>query len=270
MRNDWFGKIMDGDSPWVAIDAWLAEHAPHILAQLRAPASRASLERLAAVAGPLPAGLVTAYTAHDGADGEWPAIFGAVRVPRAVLSARYTWWLSTEDAAAQLELVRDLGGWPSALLPFAADGAGNLLVVDLKRGAISAWDHETAETTRLADDFDAWMRDLASDMAASRVEEDGEDALTLLDAPPVRVAAPPLTPDRDARVLLAVMVEERFIELVGGADYEPLIALLHEALKSKPLAERTRRVESVLHENAVVDELFADDERIERLLKRLG
>src|SRR5262245_32469437 len=143
---------------WRRIDAWLTANAPGVLKALRPPVTAdalASLERR--LNRPLPIALRDAYGAHDGTRGEEHAILGAVRTPLDARWARYMWWLTAENALACYRLMNDLSDeWPPSLLPVAEDGGGNLIVVDLDRGTVSAWDHETWESIKLADDFGAW------------------------------------------------------------------------------------------------------------------
>lgn len=262
-------------SAWRRIDAWLSENAPEVLAQLRPPAKGEDLSKLEAyVGGKLPAAIVEAYRAHDGALEDATTIFGAVRVPKEAPWAHFMYWLSAERVREQLAFMRDLGEWPEELLPIAEDAGGNLVVIDLKSGAVSAWDHEDWSTIKLAADFAQWMNDLADDMEASRVTVDEEDedfpALLLLDKPAVAPHAPSITPDRPARVLIEVMLERKMIALARKPNIEPLVAQLTKALDVKNPQKRRETVVEVLEENDAVDELFADDETIEELLEELG
>jgi SMI1-KNR4 cell-wall len=184
------------------------------------------------------------------------------------------WWLPIDGAIGQLALLRDIGDWPEELLPIAADGGGNLIVVDVATGRVSAWDHEDWSTTALADDFGAWMTHLADDMdanlvVAGSIDDDEEDAIMLLDAPPSPAAAPHIAPDRAARVLLACLLERRLVA-VAGEDVEGLIAQLHGALATKSPAQRRRRVIAVLEESASIDEIFATDDVLGVLVDELG
>lgn len=263
---------------WQRIDAWLAANASSVLKKLRPPVTGPALAALEqGLNRPVPVSLRDAYRAHDGARGEERAIFGAVRVPPDARWARCMWWLSAEKTLGRYRFMRDLSDqWPSTLLPIAEDAGGNLLVVDLDQGTLSAWDHETWGSRKLADDFGAWMEQLAADMAAGLVvagsEEDDEDAtLTLLDAPPPLPASPPaLVPDRAARVLLDVLLERRFIALVDNADRSALVAALTRALATKGAKRRRAKVIDVLEESEVVDEIFVDDDPIGVLVDDFG
>ena len=265
-------------SPWHRIDAWLTEHAPKVLRLLRAPIDDATLAKLEAAAGkPLPASLLEAYRAHDGASGEHPTIFGALRAPNAALWARHVTWLSADRAVGSLLYMREVvKEWPAALLPIADDADGNLVVVDLDSGQVAARDHEDGSTTKLTDDFGAWMTHLADDMDARLVaigarEEKADDTLSLLDAPP---APPPPAPviarDRSARVFVEVLVEKRFVALANGVDREPLIAALARALAIKTNAIKKKTVVAVLEDSSAIEELFADDDMLHTLVDELA
>ena len=264
-------------SAWPRIDAWLVKHAPKVLARLRAPIDDAGLAKLEAEAGrPLPASLVEAYRAHDGAAGEHPTILGAVRAPKAALWARHMSWFSADRAVGSLRFMREQSeSWPLSLLPIADDGAGNLIVVDLESGVVSAWDHEDAATTRLAGDLATWMTELADDMDARLViagtpEDGADDTLELLDAPPGPPRPPPvILPDRAARVFVEVLVEKKYAVLHKGADIEPLVAALTVALTVKSASTRKSKVIALLEESDAVDEIFADDDKLGGLCDEL-
>jgi len=264
-------------SAWQRIDTWLVKHAPSVFALLREPLDDAGLAKLeAAVGQALPPSLVEAYRAHDGAMGEHPTILGAVRVPVAALWTRHMFWLSAERAVGSLRFMRELPEpWPPALLPIADDDAGNLIVTDLETGAISAWDHEDRCTTRLADDFATWMTQLADDMeaqlvVAGNVEDGHDDTLELLDAPPGPPVPPPvILPDRAARVFVEVLIEKKFAVLAKNADLEPLIAELTTALANKSAKGRKSAVIALLEESDAIEEIFADDDKLEGLVDEI-
>lgn len=257
------------ENPWPRIDAWLANNAPNVLRKLRPPAPAAALAKLEKVLGnKLPAGIVDAYRAHDGAAGENSTVFGAIRVPRQLEWARLMWWLPLEEAYARLEFMRDLGEWPDGQFPIAEDAGGNLILIDLASGAVGAWDHEDWSTKPLAKDFSLLMSALADDMEGRLVttteEEEDDDALELL-SKPMAAAAQDIAPDRAARVLIEVMIERRMLALRERFDVEPLVAELAEALDA-PGERRNAKVIDILEESEVVDEVFADDETLAKLI----
>jgi cell wall assembly regulator SMI1 len=264
------------------VDAWLAGHAPTVLEKLNPPASTAALEKLAAAArGPLPPGLVTMYQAHDGAKDD-SAVLAAMRTPQDAQWVRYAFWLSAEGAVRELAMMRDLGDWPEGLVPFAVDAGGNLLVVELGSGRVLARDHEDGVGVELAPSMDAWISDLADDIKAGLVaapnqdpdDEDFDDGRLMLlrePAPPQAIVGPPaLAPDRAARVLIEELIERKFVEIAKGADLEPLVAKLHEALQNENGAERRELVIELLEESPIIDEIFADDDKIDGLVDALS
>jgi cell wall assembly regulator SMI1 len=268
----------EASNPWPEIDAWLARNAPRVLRALRAPANDAALARVGRALGrALPVAIADAYRAHDGVRDEQNAWLGAVRVPDDARWVRYMWLLSANEALARWHFMRDLGiSWAEALLPIAADAGGNVVVVNLDDGRCGAWDHETAEVIQLASDFGAWMGALAEDMSTGLVvagsEDDDEEAtLTLLAAPaPARARRPVVAPDRPARVLLELLLERRFIALAAGANVEPLVAHLTNALSKRTAKSRASAVMSLLEESDAVEEIFAEDDWIEVLVSELG
>ncbi len=255
-------------NPWPRIDAWLAKNAPNVANKLRPPAPAAALAKLEKILGrALHPGVADAYRAHDGATGENSTVFGAIRVPQRHAWARLMWWLPLEEAYARLKFMEDLGEWPEGQFPIAEDAGGNLILIDLASGAVGARDHEDWSTKELAKDFGELMANLADDMEARLVatteEEEEDDALELLDKPAVAVEQD-VAPDRAARVLIEVMIERRILALRERFDVEPLIAELAEALESGD--KRNAKVIDILEESEVVDEVFADDETIEKLI----
>lgn len=258
---------------WLRIDAWLGENAPEVLALLRPPATAAALAELErAVGRPLPAAVVEAYRAHDGAVDESATIFGAIRTTKETRWATLMTWLSTDRICEQLSFLRELGSdWPEERMPIAEDAGGNMVFVDLETGAVAAFDHEDWATFPLAKDLPTLLNNLADDMANNLVELD-EDAdfpgLVLLDKPAAGAKQPDIARDRPARVLVAVMLERRMIALAKGHDLEPLIVKLTDALELTE--DRREKVVEILEENAAVDELFADDDEIDALLEELG
>jgi len=255
-------------NPWPRIDAWLAKNAPNVFRKLRPPAPAAAIANLEkAIKRPLPAAVADAYRAHDGATGESSTVFGAIRTPKRIQWARLMWWLPVEEAYARLKFMEDLGEWPEGQFPIAEDAGGNLILIDLASGAVTAWDHEDWSRKELANDLGVLMTTLAEDMEARLVvtteEEEEDDALELLDKP-AEPNSGDVAPDRAARVLIEVMVERRILTLRERFDVEPLIAELTEALDSGD--KRKAKVIELLEESEVVDEVFADDETIEKLI----
>jgi cell wall assembly regulator SMI1 len=264
-------------SAWKRIDAWLERKAPGVLASLNPGADPDAIAAFEKTLGrKLPESIRDAYAAHDGAIDEMAiAFFGAVRAKPQHQWLRMMSWLPLARVLEQLAFVKTLGEeWPEAHLPIALDAGGNLLLLDLDSEAILLWDHETWDPEEVAKSFGAWMTMLADDMDAKLVttseeEEEDETTLQLLETPVPSVVAPSVGPDRAARVLLAALVERKWIE-VSDTDLEPLIKELHAALSVMPPKARGRAVSNVLERSKSVDEMFADDEQIADLVEEIG
>ncbi len=169
--------------PWDSIDDWISRNAPGVARRLRPGAARAEIEALEHALGvTLPGDLVLAYEAHDGAERDARALFGAFRVTDAAAWVREMEWLSTSDAIDMLGFVREqfAGEWPKAWLPVAKDAGDNLIVYDLHAGQLLLWENETWDTWRLASSFGAAMTTLSQDMAAGRVTEEDDDGEPVL------------------------------------------------------------------------------------------
>lgn len=248
---------------------WLAQHAPLVLKRLRPPLDAPALARAArALGNTLHPSIRAAYRAHDGATGEHSTIFGAMRTRDGGQWVRSMYWLPMDQALRSWRGQRGRG-WPAAWLPLGEDGGGNILCADVQSGALEAWDHETGETIRIAEDLDAWAAQLATDMAARLVEatEESEgEALELLKEPRVEPAAQGLAKDRPAWVLIGTLVERRLITLVPGREVAPLAAALTTALRSQSPARRRARVIDALEQSDVIEEIFAADEALDLLI----
>jgi cell wall assembly regulator SMI1 len=130
---------------WTTLTTWLAEHVPEIRADLGVPASDAALAELERTVGQtLPADWHALYRLADGQRGEAAGLFyGAVFLSLEEVASEWGVWrdLSTEpDLEASFQgHVSPPGaiqnryiqlGW----IPFAHDGGGNHLGVDLAPG----------------------------------------------------------------------------------------------------------------------------------------
>ncbi|MBZ9715945.1 SMI1/KNR4 family protein [Deinococcus multiflagellatus] len=124
-----------------AFAAALQARVPALAAPLRPPASPADFQAAEAALGrPLPAPVRDAYSTHDGQDGVVPGVmFGMTWLPlRRAVQEHATWMdLAQDDTSltsepeGAIKAVSFSRGW----LPFATDGAGNGLAVDLDPGA---------------------------------------------------------------------------------------------------------------------------------------
>jgi len=124
---------------WQDIEQWLAEHATDRAGELRPGADDAAIEALAAmIAIPIPADYVASLRCHDGQVDLTDYTYLSIG------QACSTWaGLKAQDEAGNFagRRVDDPGAariqprwWSAAWLPFAKDGGGNLLCVDLAPG----------------------------------------------------------------------------------------------------------------------------------------
>ncbi|WP_437723468.1 SMI1/KNR4 family protein [Sorangium sp. So ce861] len=173
---------------WARIDAWLAEHAPPIAADLRPPATDEQIARLEALGFAYPDELAASLRVHDG-QGPY---FGQ--------SALGTWaahscddiaglWAMYGEQAADRSPVHDEGiiadpgvrprSWHERWIPFAINGDGDALVVDVDPapgGAVGQivrlhHDADGTRTCRLeAPSLATWLSELADQMEAGAWE----------------------------------------------------------------------------------------------------
>jgi hypothetical protein len=242
--------------PWPRIDRWLAANDRVVLRSLRPPlrdADAALEKRRRSLAGSASRSRTrTARTTARRARG--PAFLGAMRAPDNALWVRGMCWHPLSDAIRTHLRMLDLGVvWERSWFPFGWDGGGNLLVVEAAR-------------------LDLWMEQLANDMDARLVVQGEDDeGLTLL-ATPLPPEAPPSDrpPDLAARNLLVELFERRLVAPVRGADPTALVAALQGALAARTIAKRRAQVLAALERSPAIDEIFADDETLEELLRELG
>jgi cell wall assembly regulator SMI1 len=260
--------------PWERIDRWLAAHEKQLLGELRPPLEDAdrAFELAAQELGALSDALTDAYRAHDGEKRELCALFGATRLPRDALWAAYMWWLPFATAMKRRTFMLDLGiGWAATWLPFAEDAGGNVILVDTRTGWVAAWDHETGQPIELSPRLDVWMAQLADDMEAGLVGTDEEDGrlIRLLAPRPPDAPAPELAGDHAARVLLTALVERELVLPRQGGDPSALLADLRSALGETSIPKTRQRVLDALDDSDAIDDVFADDETLDALLREL-
>ena len=131
---------------WAHLDAFLAEHVPALAADLAAPASEADIQILADTVGSTTTEPFAAlYRFHDGQQSPTPGLFFGLQFLSSAEAAQ-EWERWAEQLRDDPALVTDIeasavpegtvhavyasGRW----VPFASDGAGNHLAIDLDPG----------------------------------------------------------------------------------------------------------------------------------------
>ena len=129
---------------WTRFERFLAEHLPALC--LAPPAAPRALDAFARAAGRGAVGaLASLYRRHDGQEGEAPALFFGLRfLPLAEVGDEWSRWSAMVEHDPSLLADIAVASHPAgavqpvyyspAWLPFAADGAGNGLAVDLAPG----------------------------------------------------------------------------------------------------------------------------------------
>ncbi len=138
---------------WIRIETWLAEHAPKTFAALAPPAERsdvAAVER--ALGRPLPEPLTESLLRHDGTGHRDLLLpFWSLLDTKGIADARSLRMRIHGDGlddAEEGDPDEEYGPWWHPLwVPFAANGAGDYLVIDQRQhrrtGRIGNADHET-------------------------------------------------------------------------------------------------------------------------------
>lgn len=165
----------------------LERHFPQVRARLRAGASPAALD--AAEAGlnvPLTPEVRESYQAFDGQKAAVPGVLlGLKWLPLEEVVREHTTWLELAADDASLtsrppEAVRPVSFSPR-WIPFASDGAGNGLVVDLDPGPkgtpgqVITYGPDERERLVLAPDLPAFLSWVAEQIEAGRVTVEGDD-----------------------------------------------------------------------------------------------
>lgn len=144
---------------WNWIEAWLHIAAPESLVHLSPGATEQQVQAVEAALGfPLPEDLKASWTLHNGTAAFFFGGWG---------------FLTLEQMAVVSQAERAFEDWPPTHLPFAEDGAGGYLCVDMERskgeqmGQIVFFDHALGERL-VAPSFWLLMAGFVNDL------EDGE------------------------------------------------------------------------------------------------
>ena len=136
----------DVDGAWSRLEAALADAVPSLLADLAPPASATNLDALAERTDlDVRLALDDLYGHHDGQRSPTPGVFfGLQFLPAAAAADEWSRWASmvqddpalVSDVVVQSEPVGDVQPvyFSPSWVPFAVDGAGNGLAVDLAPG----------------------------------------------------------------------------------------------------------------------------------------
>lgn len=139
------------------IEALLTKKHPKYLAALGAPVSTRELEE--GLGAPLPAELRQLWSWRNGAEG-----FFVDGDPESGWD-----WMAVGAAEDDLAMLRETAPELTAtLLPFASDGSGNYLCIDVSSGEIFDWDHETRETKRLHPSLEQALRALLASLKVGK------------------------------------------------------------------------------------------------------
>ncbi len=168
---------------WRRIEAWLAANTPAALGALNPPASEEAIARLERGLGvTLPGDFLASMRIHDGQTnlelfGPW----GLLSSTRMLES-----WRSSEKVAKDVGYswpVPTVGPvrpswWVSAWIPFAENGSGDTLCLDLspaeggEHGRVVEYVHNFAERAVVSASFRAWLSAVADDFERGVYEAD--------------------------------------------------------------------------------------------------
>lgn len=161
---------------WLDLESYLRRHNPQLLADLNPPASSAQVKDLEEQLGvTLPADFVQCLTLHNGQMGHAEGLFEGYEF----LSARKILleWSALRRLLDRGDLDEPLGKpdpavlhtwWNTLWIPFAANGAGDNLCIDLTPGAagnlgqVISYSHEFPRRSVKAPSFYLWFEALAN------------------------------------------------------------------------------------------------------------
>jgi cell wall assembly regulator SMI1 len=177
------------DEIWDRIEAWLAQHAPAVLAGLNGPATEQELDATERALGvKLPEDVRASYRRHNGQPDSKNSLLGGwdfMRLDR----IRAIWKMLTElfaqdqfkgfrnDASASI-MSRDW--WNPKWVPFAENGSGDHYCIDLapgkrgKLGQVVLWYHDDGTRPILARDLRAFFSDFAKQLKRGEYVYDPE------------------------------------------------------------------------------------------------
>lgn len=159
---------------WEKLEAWLRINHPSLLGDLNPPASDADILELEQRLGiALPTDYIASLKIHNGQKGRDGWLFNN----REFLSTQQTLmsWSAWNDLLDEGDLDDKVsrpdasiqsGWWRKAWVPFATDGCGNYLCLDLSPSASGQYGqvinvfHDVQDRTREATSFTAWFENL--------------------------------------------------------------------------------------------------------------
>jgi cell wall assembly regulator SMI1 len=175
------------DKIWKRIEAWLAQNAPDVRADLQPGASDSELSAAATAFGaPLPDEMVNSYRIHDGTRGGAGPLFGDWRLLSLAHSIK-AWKRIKVPAGEASEEVEDVAApqikaawWNPRWIPVASNSSGDFLCVDLdpakagNRGQIISYYHAEPRRDLIATGFKQWLTRFAADLESGKYRvEDG-------------------------------------------------------------------------------------------------
>ncbi|WP_221089114.1 SMI1/KNR4 family protein [Deinococcus aquaedulcis] len=161
---------------------------PALAAPLRPPARAQDLEGAQAALGlPLPPAVQSSYSTHDGQNGILPGVlFGLTWLPLGRAVQEHATWMDlaqddpalTSEPEGAIRAVNFSRGW----LPFATDGGGNGLAVDLdpggagKAGQVITYGPDEALRRVVAPDLDTFFAWAARAVQAGDLSVQGDES----------------------------------------------------------------------------------------------
>jgi cell wall assembly regulator SMI1 len=251
-------------------ETWLREHLPEGAKGLRPPASEAELSALAQETGlELPEEFLKLYRWHDGQEPGCTGVFyGLEFLP---LSKVLKEWRFAAEEAASLDPVEPSPSWVVRRsianrhwIPFAGDGGGNFLAIDLQpgprgvRGQVINFGSDEVLQYALAPNVTAFISWVAGELARGNVRiGEGEGKLR-----PFNIAEPPTQHLLDAtRVIFGGGKPPPTGKPSGPPrDSTPgVLEVIREELKrAAPASWRTLRLKAAVRKGTAEFDAFVD------------
>ena len=296
-----YNSAMAGESEleraWARVKAWLLANAPEVLDGLRPGLADDAIEALeSGVDAIFPADFRAWLTLHGGQEpgpGMFPHIplLKAEEIPDAWrdLSRRFENGMLTLGNPAELKLHGPVrrAWWSPHWIPFATDGNGNFLCLDLdppargENGQILESYRDWPERSVVAKSFTALLAETADSYASGKYvacEDAGKFAGIWrpdeIQAEPARYKVraarpvekkPAISPEiHGARVLLEVLLSRDAIAIAGPKEMEKLAVALAPVLAKDEQAygERAERVYAFLMQSKLVEDVYCDEDEL--------
>lgn len=174
------------DELWERVRLWLEKNAPRVQNDLLPGASEAEIDTTETqMELSLPEDFKTSVLIHNGQDGRFRLVEPWELIPIDGIASEAermdTIFDNPDDPEIETRGAVKPMLWNTSWIPFAADGTGNLLCLDLdpdeggKIGQVILWASDPPYIEVIAANYRAWLEQFASDLEAGKYKWDAEN-----------------------------------------------------------------------------------------------